>query len=342
MSDVFTQLVIINCRPVSANDPNLSKRRNKSQSPLQISAILYGRAYGLVSKNIAEKFLGASEKHTSGLPSVVEISWAVSGSEQHLETSQVHVIPELEQDLVLGDDPKELYQSVHLTPPANSQGSKPEEQGESTSCPEEALPFQFNTSEDFKIQGIIPKNQQSQETLEQLVARCRTRAQNPSPLHKTVASEPEQPEGLSKISTDSLYGSFDISSNTSDSDGKWILPPPNDKLHRERTSSLQPSDADSLVDPSDNIAWELSTEASQVPSHSSQFHGWSLVETASADTHASTPEWVEDQDTTHEPQNDDFATHPGHRFWEWDVERQLWRRKGQDGSDERDWFEIPQ
>ncbi|KAF5599225.1 hypothetical protein FPCIR_2455 [Fusarium pseudocircinatum] len=341
MSDVFTQLVIINCRPVSANDPNLTKRRNKSQGPLQISAILYGRAYGLVSKKIAEKFLGASEKHAYGLPSVVEISWALSGSEQDLETSQVHVIPGLEQDLVLGDDPEELYQSVHLTPPAHSEGSKSEEQGSSTSCQEEALPFQFNTWEDFKSQGIIPKNQQSQETLEQLVARCRTRAQNPSPLYKTVAAELEQPEGLSRISTGSLCGSFDLSSNTSDSDGKWILPP-NDKLHRERTSSLQPSDAESLVDPSDNIAWELSTEASQVPSHSFQFHGWSLVDTASADTHVSTPEWVEDQNITHESQNDDFATHPGHRFWEWDVERQLWRRKGQDGSDERDWFEIPQ
>lgn len=341
MSDVFTQLVIINCRPVSANDPNLSKRRNKSQSPLQISAILYGRAYGLVSKNIAEKFLGASEKHTSELPSVVEISWALSGSEQDLETSQVHVIPGLEQDLVLGDDPEELYQSVHLPPPANSQESKPEEQGESTSCQGEALPFHFNTWGHFKSQGIIPKNQQSQETLKQLVARCRTSAQNPSPLHKTVAAEPEQPEGSSKIGTNSLCGSFGISSNTSDSDGKWVLPP-NDKLHRERTSSLQPSDADSLIDPSDNIAWELSTEASQVPSHSLQFHGRSLVDTASADTHPSTPEWVEDQDITHESQNNDFATHPGHSFWEWDVERQLWRRKGQDGSDERDWFEIPQ
>ncbi|KAF5716568.1 hypothetical protein FMUND_6274 [Fusarium mundagurra] len=341
MSDVFTQLVIINCRPVSANDPNLSKRRNKTQSPLQISAILYGRAYGLVSKNIAEKFLGVSEKHTSGLPSVVEISWALSGSEQDLETSQVHVIPGLEQDLVLGDNPEELYQSVHLPPPAHSQGSKSEEQGSSTSCQEESLLFQFNTWEDFKSQGIITKNQQSQETLEQLVARCRTRAQIPFPLHKTIASEPEQPEGLSKASTDSLCGSFDISPSTPDSDGKWIMPA-NDKLHRERTSSLQPSDADSMVDPSENVAWELSTEASQAPSHSFQFHGWSLVDTASADTHPSTPEWVEDQNTTHESQNDDFATHPGHRFWEWDVERQLWRRKGQDGSDERDWFEIPQ
>ncbi|KAG5761378.1 hypothetical protein H9Q72_010504 [Fusarium xylarioides] len=334
MSNVFTQLVIINCWPVSANDSNVSKRRNKSQSPLQISAILYGRAYGLVSKNIAEKFLGVSEKHTSGLPSVVEISWALSGSEHDLETSQVHVIPGLEQDLVLGDNPEELYQSVHLPPPAHSQRSKPEEQGESTSCPKETLPFQFNTWEDFKSQGIVLKNQQSQETLERLLARCRARAQNPLPYHQIVASEPEQPEGLSKISPDSLCGSFDMSSNTSDSDWKWIMPP-NDKLHRERTASLQPSDIDSLVDPSENIAWELSTEASQVPSHS-------LVDTASADTHPSTPEWVEDQNTAHESRNDDFATHPGHRFWEWDVERQLWRRKGQDGSSERDWFEIPQ
>ncbi|KAF5529978.1 hypothetical protein FMEXI_13816 [Fusarium mexicanum] len=341
MSDVFTQLVIINCWPVSANDSNLSKRRNKFQIPLQISAILYGRAYGLVSKNIAEKLLGPSEKHNSGLPSVVEISWALSGSEQDLETSQVHVIPGLEQDLVLGDNPKELYQSVHLTPPAHSQGSKPEEQGPTTSCPEETLPFQFNTWEDFKSQGIVPKNQQSQETLQQLLARCRARAQHPLPLHKTVASEPEQRKRLSRVSTDSLCGSFDVSSNTSDLDGKWIMPA-NDKLHRERTSSLQPSDTDSLADPSENIAWELSTEASQVPSHSFQLHGWSLVDTASADTHPSTPEWVEDQNTTHESQNDDFATHPGHRFWEWDVERQLWRRKGQDGLDERDWFEVPQ
>ncbi|KAF4959348.1 hypothetical protein FGADI_1792 [Fusarium gaditjirri] len=341
MSDVFTQLVIINCWPVSANDSNHSKRRNKSQSPLQISAILYGRAYGLVSKNIAEKLLCTSEKHTSGFPSVVEISWALSGSDQELETSQVHVIPGLEQDLVLGDNPEELYQSVHLTPPAHSQGSKPEEKASSTSCPEEVLPFHFNTPEDFKSQGIIPKDQQSQETLKQLLARCRNRAQSPLPHHKTVASESERPKGPSKISTDSVCGSFDIPSSTSDSDGKWIMPP-NAKLHRERASSLQPSDTDSLADPGENIAWELSTEASQAPCHSFQFHGWSLVDTASADTHPSTPEWVEDQNTTHESQNNDFATHPGHRFWEWDVERQLWRRKGQNGSDERDWFEIPQ
>ncbi|KAF5618186.1 hypothetical protein F52700_12354 [Fusarium sp. NRRL 52700] len=334
MSDVFTQLVIINCWPVSANDSNLSKPTNKSQNPLQISAILYGRAYGLVSKNIAEKLLGTSEKHTSRLPSMVEISWALSGSEQDLETSQVHVIPGLEQDLVLGDNPEELYQSVHLNPPARPPESKPEEQ-------EEALLFQFNTREDFKSQGIIPKNQQSQETLEQLLAHCRTRAQNPLPLHKAVASEPEQSEGLSKVSTGSLCGYFDVSSNTSGSDRKWIMPA-NDKLHRERTSSLQPSDTDSLVDPSESIAWELSTEASQVPSRSLQLHGWSLVDTASADTHPSTPEWMDDQSTTHESQNDDFATHPGHRFWEWDVERQLWRRKGQDGSTERDWFQVPQ
>ncbi|KAH7265155.1 uncharacterized protein BKA55DRAFT_503358 [Fusarium redolens] len=340
MPDVFTQLVIINCWPVSANDPNLSKRRNKSQSPLHISAILYGRDYGLISNKIAEKLLGTSEKHTSEFPSVVEISWTLSGSEQGLETTQVHVVPGLEQDLVLGDNTEELYQSVHLTPPAHSQGSRPEEQGTSPSCPGEALAFQFNTWEDFKSQGIIPKNQQSQDTLKRLLARCRTRAQSPLPHHKTIASEPKEAGTPSKINTDSLRGSYGISKN-SDLDENCIMPS-NDKLHREKTSSLQPSDTDSLADSSENIAWELSTGASQAPSHRFQFHGWSLVDTASADTHPSTPELVEDQNIAHEPQNNDFATHPGHRFWEWDVERQLWRRKGQNGSDERDWFDILQ
>ncbi|KAF9771207.1 hypothetical protein IL306_011173 [Fusarium sp. DS 682] len=293
MPNVCTQLVIINCGPVSANEANPSKRENKSQG---------------------------------------------------LETNQVHVVPGIEQDLVLGDNTEELYHSAHVTPPPPiSQDHQPEEQ-DTSSCSENGPTLQLNTREDFKSQGIIPKNQQSQDTLKHVLALCHTRAQSPLPKRRTAASEPEKATRLSEASTDFLHDSRDISSN-SDSDDNWNMPF-NEKVHREKTSSLQPSNTDSLTDPTENIAWEVSTEASQAISHTFQFNspafGSSLVDTASADSHPSTPELVEEQNPTHESQNNDFATHPGHRFWEWDVERQLWRRKARNESDERDWFDILQ
>ncbi|KAF4338288.1 hypothetical protein FBEOM_7822 [Fusarium beomiforme] len=343
MPDVCTQLVIINCWPVSAHRPYPSKRRIKAQSPLHISAILYGREYGLISNKVAERLLGTSEQHPSGFPSVVGISWALSGSEQGLETSEVHVVPGLEQDLVLGDNTEELYQSAHLTPPPPSQDHEPEEQGPS-SYYEKGPTLQLNTREDFVSQGIMPKNQQSQDALKHLLTLCRTRAQSRFPKHKIAASKPEETRRLSETSDNFLHGFRDIPSNF-DSENDWVMPS-NEKVNREKTSSLQPSNTDSLVDPTKNVAWEISTEASEAISHTSQSRspvfGWSLVDTASGDSHPSTPELVEEQNPTHESQNNDFASHPGHRFWEWDVERQLWRRKGRNESDEMDWFDILQ
>ncbi|RSM01406.1 hypothetical protein CDV31_011339 [Fusarium ambrosium] len=37
-------------------------------------------------------------------------------------------------------------------------------------------------------------------------------------------------------------------------------------------------------------------------------------------------------------QRSDFEAHPGHRVWEWDKEKQRWRRRGRDGLVETDWF----
>ncbi|KAF4452613.1 hypothetical protein F53441_4552 [Fusarium austroafricanum] len=326
MPDVYTQIVVIrDWWPLAGDEPNhpgLSKRRQKSHGPLQIAARLYGRGYGLISDKTAVKLPGTSEKQSSSFPSVIGISWSLSGSDQDLETSQVRVIPGLEQDLVLGDNREELYQSVHLTPPQTSQDCR------------------LDTREDFANQGIIPKNQQSHDELKRLWNLSRTKTRTPSSHHEAAISEPEEHEPPTATSSEPLHEcSSDITSN-SGLDGNWILPF-DGTPRRKDNSSPRSSYLDSLAAPSGQASWEMSTEASQVVSDTSRVHSpssWSVIDATSAYTHQSTPEEMTEPAATYQSQQSDFEAHPGHQFWEWDVQRQLWRRRGRSGSDEKDWF----
>ncbi|KAJ4133334.1 hypothetical protein NW754_016143 [Fusarium falciforme] len=91
-------------------------------------------------------------------------------------------------------------------------------------------------------------------------------------------------------------------------------------------------------------------QAAQVTRGSSPggtLHSWQLVENASQQglTEENDPSqtyWAETEQQEEIPsdqgQMSDFEMHPGHKVWEWDKDRQQWKRRGRSGQEETDWF----
>ncbi|KAM0355931.1 hypothetical protein ACHAPU_000320 [Fusarium lateritium] len=301
-----------------------SPKQTESLITCHIAAVLYGRgAIGFISSNIAKKLPGAHGRHPS---SVVEISWTRSGPQQkeNLETSQVQVVPELQQDIVLGDNTQELLQSVHITPP--------QDQALSVSCFDQNIAHQLRTQQDFERHGVVPVNQQSQAKWRHLLSLYHQKAQPPR-LDDTSDSRPRKAETSLRNNFEILPSSTSDAASHVSSDENWVMALGGGS--RPSMSSSRPAYLDSSAGTSDQDAWEVPTEAISSNSHpDSPTSGWSLVE-----GHGSTtPEEAEEQQGVNESQLNAFEMHPGHRFWEWDSQRQLWRRRGRTGLDERDWF----
>ncbi|CAJ0547929.1 Ff.00g046830.m01.CDS01 [Fusarium sp. VM40] len=269
-------------------------------------------------------------KQSSNISPDMGISWAFPGSEQqeNLETSRVQVVPGLEQDLILGDSTEELYQSVHLTPPKDSQ-----DQASSVSCLDKDFTHQLNSPEDFARHGLVPVNQQSQDKLKYYVDLYSQKAQPPLLRHSTSDSRQEEVERPFEAREYLHVSAMDTISHAS-SDENWVVAFKGSASGQNSYSTppvyLNSSDANSKQDAS-----ERSTDA--VSRHSrpnSPTSGWSLVD---GNTCITSEEEDENQGGN-EARRSDFEMHPGHRFWEWDIQKQLWRRRGRSGQDEKDWF----
>ncbi|KAJ4139963.1 hypothetical protein NW768_001313 [Fusarium equiseti] len=270
-----------------------AKRQHEPHTQVHIAALVYGHGeHGLISNKLAQRLLGTNEKQTTEFPPVVSISWTFDGPDQNLETSQVHIVPELEQDLVLGDNTNDLYESVHLSPP------------------EAPLPYQLNTRGDFEKHGILPVNKTSEDKFRHLINLHRPKAQSRISDSEDMTTELVEIERLSLGSpvcsySDSIGGSGGACYNAA--------------AHLRRTHIETAS-----------WGWETVSIASQA---SSSVSNWSLVGEDFGET------W--NQEVTQRYRPNDFQAHPGHRFWVWDRQRQLWRRRGRSGLDERDWFIEP-
>ncbi|KAL4724115.1 hypothetical protein ACLX1H_008724 [Fusarium chlamydosporum] len=200
-----SQIVIITHWGRLPASKSLSRRRYKSHGTLRITAIVYGKGEnGLISNTLAEKLQIPDEKQAIKAPSVFWISWTFDGPGQNLETSEVHIVPELKQDLILGDNTDILYQSVHLSPPEARQ---------------------LNTKEDFQKRGITTANEQSQDMLNYLLSLHRTKAQPNVPDSKNTESVSEEikrpPEASSAESSRSL--TLDSMSSTGSDGEVWTM-----------------------------------------------------------------------------------------------------------------------
>lgn len=271
-----------------------AKRQHEPYTQVHIAALVYGRGEnGLISNKLAQKLLDTNEKQTTKFPPVVSICWTFDGPDQNLETSQVHIVPELEQDLILGDNTDELYESVHLSPP------------------EAPLPYQLNTREAFEKHGILPVNKTSEDRIRHLVNLHCPKAQSRISGSEDPSSKLVEFERLSLSSpvcsySDSMGSSGGVHYNTT--------------AHLRRTH-FEPGSWD----------WETVSVASHA---NSSVSNWSLIDDKSA-------EEMGNREVTQRYQQNDFQAHPGHRFWVWDRQRQLWCRRGRSGPDERDWFIEP-
>ncbi|KAH6992164.1 hypothetical protein EDB82DRAFT_132573 [Fusarium venenatum] len=326
--------IITHWEPLTADQP-LLKQQRESHGPFRITTLVYGRGKnGLISNELAEKLRIVDNKQTTKVPPVVCISWTFEGPDQNLETSQVHIVPGLQQDLILGDDTDELYQSVHIN------------------RPEESLPCQLNTREDFEKHGILTADKRSENELKYLISLCGSKTQPDNTNTNIADSEPEDiqrpleanfgslpsvtPDSISNTGSDADNYIMDFSnsiqnvsfpqfshSGTSDKQcGAYY----NATAHPRRTHSQS-----GLKDHANNCGWESSLESTSCASQvDSPISNWSFVENE--------PGEMEDQEVIQQCQRSDFETHPGHRFWIWDRQRQLWRLRGRDGLDERDWF----
>ncbi|KAL6918005.1 hypothetical protein ACHAPO_000185 [Fusarium lateritium] len=325
-----TLAIITHWEPLTADQP-LSKRQRESQGPFRIYAAVYGRGKnGLISNKLAEKLRIVDDTQTKKVPPVVCISCTFEGSDQNLETSQVHVVPGLQQDLVLGDDTDELWQSVHI------------------SRPEEPLPRQLNTQEDFERNGISTTNERSKDKLKYLVNLYSSKTQRDVSNPNIANSEPEEIQRPSEVSSESLHSStLDSISNINSDTDNWIMDfssfPQvsyldtqdqtcgayyNAAAHLGRTQS-EPRHEDYVGGCSGSRMSPLGSAPCTLRSYS-PISNWSLVEKE--------PGEMGEQEIIQQCQHSDFETHPGHRFWIWDRQRQLWRRRGRSGIDERDWF----
>ncbi|KAM0291190.1 hypothetical protein ACHAO9_004309 [Fusarium lateritium] len=293
----------------SKSDPKL----NGSIVSCHITAVSYGKgAFGFISNDIAKQMPGIYGKQSSNVPIVVGISWAFSGPEQHedLKTSQVQVLPDLEQDLVLGDSTEDLYQSVPSL--------------------DKSFPLQLSTRQDFTNHGIMPMNQQSQDKLKYLMGLYSQKAQAPLLRPETSDSRPKEVERPFKAREYRHVSSMDTKSHAS-SDENWVMAFKGNASAQNSYSPppvyLNSSDANSKQD-----TWEASTDAgSRYSRPNSPTSGWSLV---GGNKSIAPEEVAEHRGET----RSDFEMHPGHQFWEWDIQRQLWRRRGRSGLDEKDWF----
>jgi hypothetical protein len=329
MTHATQTIIITSCWQLPASKSE--SKQNGSIVPCHIAAVSIGRgAIGFISNNIAKQMSSIYGKQSSNISPDMGISWAFPGSEQqeNLETSRVQVVPGLEQDLVLGDSTEELYQSVHLTPPKDSQ-----DQASSFSCLDKDSTHQLNSREDFARHGLVPVNQQSQDKLKYYMDLYSQKAQAPLLRPGTSDSRPTEVERPFEAGENLHVSAMDTTTHAS-SDENWVVAFKGSASGQDSYSPppvyLNSSDANSKQD-----TWERSADA--VSRHSrpnSPTSGWSLVDGNTSIT----PEEKDENQEENAAGRSDFEMHPGHHFWEWDIQRQLWRRRGRNGLDDKDWF----
>ncbi|RSL53034.1 hypothetical protein CEP53_007899 [Fusarium sp. AF-6] len=114
----------------------------------------------------------------------------------------------------------------------------------------------------------------------------------------------------------------------------------------ERNIHRLPSFLGGISDTYTENIYTPSVQSAQLTRESSP-SSWLLVERSSPQptTQVNSPALVgrTDMEEHEKPsldqvQTSDFDAHPGHKDWEWDKDRQRWKRRGRSGLEETDWF----
>lgn len=310
-----------------------------------------------VSADFVKKVLGFQVSlEQSGICSTARLTWQLTIS-QTTETSYLRVVYQLDHDVVFGRrsghrgwsnssvNPQPLYSNSSLRMVAlvedlaKLEVSKLDKKFADTafikSC---ASSFGIELEGELAIRAFVG-------LLRQRVEAIRHSHQSPGCNPLLLAGGATSETTLRSDDVESLVSSgFDegdlvYEGSTTSSERTW------ERDFRQPPSFLYGTDRACTQDTYNTPVQAVQVTRSSSPGDS--FRSWQLVENASlvATAEDDGPSQTYRAETKEQEENlldqgqtSDFDMHSGHKEWEWDKDRQRWKRRGRSGLEETDWF----
>ncbi|KAI8721926.1 hypothetical protein NCS52_00335200 [Fusarium sp. LHS14.1] len=376
MPCVAREIVVTDLLLISATaNPHAQHRHVSFQKPtassIYATALFGGQCEGAyVSVNFVEKALGSQVfREHSDICSTARLTWHLAILSQTAKTSYLRVVYELDHDVVFGRGPEcSNWKSYPVNPQPLYSGS--------TNCGgfQHGVPRIVAVAEalaeleDSKLDktladasflissasrlGIEFGGELSIKAFASLLRQHveiirhgrQSPVNNPLLLARSAASE---------IISRSEDGESPVSSGVDEDDRASEAFSTLSDMPWERNLLQLPSSSRGIDQAYTGYTTNTLMEAAQAKRGSSpgdSLGSWQLVGTASPIATTATTEddgpaqanragsEERDDPSLTQGQMSDFDKHPGHKVWEWDTDRQRWRRRGRTGSEESDWF----
>lgn len=321
-----------------------------------------------VSTHLVEKALGSlvsRESCGSSIGSTAQVIWYSADDSQTTETSYLLVVDKLEHDVVFGREPEyDSWKDYPINPQPqywNSSNCSNFQEGsrrtdylvqylaalEDSQLDEKCANAAFVKSCASNV-GIELEGGLSIEAFATLLRQRveitrhghQSSGSNPLLLARATASDMSSLEGVESL----------VGSGVDEGDLVYEESTTSSVMPGERGLRQPPAFLSGIGRAYTEGTYNTPMQAAQLTRGSSpgdSLHSWQLIENASQQdlTEEDDPfqtYWAEVEDQEEMPsdqgQISDFEMHPGHKIWEWDQDRQQWKRRGRSGLEETDWF----
>ncbi|KAF5008300.1 hypothetical protein FDECE_5419 [Fusarium decemcellulare] len=365
-SITLTKLWLLPSSNQSGGDNNPEIQRYGRTTSIQIKAWFGSECKtGFISPKLVEQVLGPQTCERSGFCPFVGISWCFPITNESPETSRLQVASELKNDVVFGCVSDTSWQKCSVAQPPLFPNSSPqttahwsEKKPISTSAATDNSPGRDESSEtDNKFtNGAFPDSlaasygiRLADDPSRQAFARLWRQRLGHSSM--PVVRPLDECSGLvdSHLHAEEVEGS--VSSRfDNDLDCAWSAAASEEAFDMALPQAI----------PLRHSAQADSEGSSKVPSQAVQVtpgsspedstSSWQLVRGASEEAaegkdgsmkNPPTETWEGGgSSVSSQSQQSEFEAHPGHKIWVWDVDKQRWRRRGQSGLEETDWFPM--